>query len=429
MKIKSYFAGSVEAAMNQAKQELGDDAMLMNSRKSMPEARHLGEYEVVFACTALPEQTNTPVAAAPRFESRTAESKTVESKTETKYELKPEPRPEPRVSFQLPSLPPDRLTEEIADLRKQMERMASAFNQAASVASSNIIASPLLARLFSSLIANDIQSDVAQNILSGLRARGDIGNADATRRGLCDEIAARCRVEPTLGRSPNSRRIVAVVGPPGAGKTTSLVKLAVTYGLAARRPTQLLTFDLERIAAADQLHTFAAILGIGFQTLEMTPNALSVALEEHRNKDLILIDTPGYGPKDMENAVNLAANFAKHSDIDIHLVLSASMKPADVSAVVDRFSIFQPHKLLFTRLDETQTFGSILNETSRTGKPVSFFCGGQQIPDDLEAATGVRVTDLLIGEIVGRATAAAAQGTGSPPCILIRQSKSARKKE
>jgi flagellar biosynthesis protein FlhF len=75
---------------------------------------------------------------------------------------------------------------------------------------------------------------------------------------------------------------------------------------------------------------------------------------------------------------------------------------------VDRFSIFHPHKLLFTRLDETQTFGSILNETSRTGKPVSFLCGGQQIPDDLEAATGHRVADLLIGEIVGRTTAAAA---------------------
>jgi flagellar biosynthesis protein FlhF len=398
MKIKSYFAGTVEAAIKQAKQELGEDAMLMNSRKSMPEARHLGEYEVVFASTTSPEPVNAPAAAPFKAEPR----------TETRFELKPEPRPEPRVSFQLPVMQPDRLAEEIADLRKQMERMASMFNRGTAVASSNLLASPVLARLFSSLIANDIHSDVAQDIVSGLRARGDIGKSDAARRGLCEEIASRCRTEATLGRSPGTRRIVAVIGPPGAGKTTSLVKLAVTYGLGARRPTQLLTFDLERIAAADQLHTFAAILGVGFQTLEMTPNALSLALEEHRSKDLILIDTPGYGPKDMENAVALAANFAKHPEIDIHLVLSASMKPADLSAVVDRFAIFQPHKLLFTRLDETQTFGSILNETSRTGKPVSFLCGGQQIPDDLEAATEHRVADLLIGEIVGRTTAAAA---------------------
>lgn len=402
MKIKSYFAASVEAAISQAKQELGEDAMLMNSRKSMPEARHLGEYEVVFACTVIPEQTNTPAAPSPKSEPKP------HSKSETRFELKSESRAEPQIRFQIPVLPPDRLTEEIADLRKQLERMASMFNRGTAVASSNLLASPLLARLFSSLIANDIHSDVAQNIVSGLRSRGDAGKPDVARRGLCEEIASRCRVEATLGRSTGARRIVAVVGPPGAGKTTSLVKLAVAYGLAARRPTQLLTFDLERIAAADQLHTFAAILGVGFQTLEMTPNSLSLALEEHRSKDLILIDTPGYGPKDMENAMTLATIFAKHSDIDIHLVLSASMKPVDLSAVVDRFAVFQPHKFLFTRLDETQTFGSILNETSRTGKPVSFFCRGQQIPDDLEAATEHGVADLLIGEIVGRTTAAAA---------------------
>jgi len=398
MKIKSYFAGSVEAAINQAKQELGEDAMLMNSRKSMPEARHLGEYEVVVACIADPGPVKAP-PAVPRMEPRTPEDR---------FETSPTPRSEPRVSFQIPTIPQDRLAEEIADLRKQMERMASMFNRGAAVASSNLLASPVLARLFSSLIANDIDAGVAQSILSGLRSRADIGKADVARRGLCDEISSRCRVEATLGRPSGTRRIVAVIGPPGAGKTTSLVKLAVSYGLAARRSTQLLTFDLERIAAADQLHTFAAILGVGFQTVEMTPNSLSMALEEHRSKDLILIDTPGYGPRDMENAANLAATFAKHPEIDIHLVLSASMKPADLSAVVDRFSIFNAHKLLFTRLDETQTFGPILNETSRTGKPISFFCGGQQIPDDLEAATDHRVADLLIGEIIGQTAAAAA---------------------
>ncbi|HTF61386.1 MAG TPA: hypothetical protein VK638_01605, partial [Edaphobacter sp.] len=277
MRIKSYFAASVEAAISQAKQELGEDAMLMNSRKSMPEARHFGEYEVVFACAVIPEQASAP--AAPPAKS--------EPKSEPRFELKTESRTEPQISFQIPVMPPDRLSEEIADLRKQLERMASMFNRGTAVASSNMLASPVLTRLFSSLIANDIHSDVAQNIVSGLRARGDVGKSEVARRGLCEEIASRCRVEATLGRAAGARRVVAVIGPPGAGKTTSLVKLAIAYGLAARRPTQLLTFDLERIAAADQLHTFAAILGVGFQTLEMTPNSLSLALEEHHSKDLI----------------------------------------------------------------------------------------------------------------------------------------------
>ena len=110
----------------------------------------------------------------------------------------------------------------------------------------------------------------------------------------------------------------------------------------------------------------------------------------------------------MENAGPLARFLASHDEIDVHLVLSASMKAADLAGVVDRFSIFRPRRLLFTRLDETQTFGPILNETARSGWPVSFVCSGQQIPEDLEPATRERLVSLLVGELVGGAAAAAA---------------------
>jgi flagellar biosynthesis protein FlhF len=382
MKIKSYFAVSVESAVRQARQELGPEAMLMNSRKAPPEARHLGEYEVVFACP--PEE-----GAAPSESQKPA-------------------RTDSPAAFRLPDLGTDRLGEEIAELRRQVERMAESFGRARTVASSNLLASPMLVRIFSGLIANDVDAGVANSIVSALRTRGDSIRPEALRLALLDEIGSLCPVEPALGCNAGAgRRIVALVGPPGAGKTTTLVKLAVKYGLNERKPTQLLTLDLERIAAADQLHTFAAILGVGFQTLETT-HALATALDENKNKDLILIDTPGYGQKDMENAGPLARFLASHDEIDVHLVLSASMKAVDLAAVVDRFSIFRPRRLLFTRLDETQTFGPILNETARSGWPVSFLCSGQQIPEDLEPATRERLVSLLVGELVGGAAAAAA---------------------
>ncbi len=93
--------------------------------------------------------------------------------------------------------------------------------------------------------------------------------------------------------------MAALVGPSGSGKTTTLVKLAVQYGLAGRRPVLLLSVDTYRIAAATQLRSFAAILGVGIQVLE-TVGALAQAIEENRGKELILIDTPGFGPADME---------------------------------------------------------------------------------------------------------------------------------
>jgi flagellar biosynthesis protein FlhF len=154
------------------------------------------------------------------------------------------------------------------------------------------------------------------------------------------------------------------------------------------------------------LRSYASILGVGFQALE-TPCALAQAIEEHRNKDLILIDTPGHGPHDMDSAMDLARFLAGRRDIESHLVLTASMRSADLSRVVDRFEIFRPQKLLFTKLDETEAFGPILNEAARTGKPVSFLTAGQQIPEDLEPATKERILNLVLERGVRREVAAA----------------------
>ena len=230
-------------------------------------------------------------------------------------------------------------------------------------------------------------------------------------QAMREEISNLAQVDATLGRRGDKtaavRRVVALIGPPGVGKTTTLVKLAVREGLAKRRATQILTMDVERIAAADQLHSISAILGAGFQTAE-TSHALAVALEEHRNKDLILIDTPGYGPKDLENTSGHIELLARHAEIDVHLVLSATMKPTDLTRTVENFAGFRPHKLLFTHLDETNTFGPLLNESVRTGKPISYLCAGQQIPEDLEPASRARIVELLAGNASTNAAVAAA---------------------
>src|SRR5262249_32812670 len=156
----------------------------------------------------------------------------------------------------------------------------------------------------------------------------------------------------------------ALVGPPGCGKTTTLVKLAVNYGLTSRRPVLLLSMDTYRVAAAEQLRCYAQILGVAFQVLE-TITALAQAIEENRGKEIIFIDTPGSGLGDMDNASALARFLSTRPDIDAHLVLPSSMKPADLSRMVDSYEIFRPQHLLFTKLDETGSFGPILNEAAR----------------------------------------------------------------
>jgi flagellar biosynthesis GTPase FlhF len=307
MRLKSYFSGSVEAAMQLARRELGDEAMLVHSRPATPETRYLGAYEVVFGTDQAPTPAPQPtIAAAP--------------------------------------LGVDRLSQDVSDLRRQIERLTLSLQP-------HSPASPALI----------------------------------------------CKADPTLGRAGSDRAIVALVGPPGVGKTTTLVKLAARYGLACRRPTQILTADLYRIAAADQLRALSAILGIGCDVVE-TPVALAQALEEYRSKDLVLIDTPGLSFREMEDGEDLARLLSSHPEIDTHLVLSASMKPSVISRFIDHYSIFHPGKLIFTRLDETTEYNALISQAAKRGLPVSFLTTGQQIPDDLEEATEHHLCELLSQE-------------------------------
>jgi flagellar biosynthesis protein FlhF len=355
MKLKSFFAADMNAALSLARRELGPDAMLVDTRPAPPESRHLGQCEVVMALNAEAEPASLESAGAPDPQHH-------------------------------------RLSAGMAELQRKLERIAS------TIAKSSMNAGDPggeLGQAFAGLLDNEVDAELAHEVLSRLRGAGAPPAPGQVDRMLRSELARRFTADAALGRGTERPRIVALVGPCASGKTTTLVKLAVLHGLSTRRPTQLLSIDCYRIAAAEQLRSYAAILGVGFQALDTTA-ALAQALEENRHKDLILIDTPGYGPKDMDAAEDLGRLLAARDDIDTHLVLTASMKSADLRRVVDRFEVFRPRKLLFTKLDETETFGPILNEAVRTGKPVSFLAAGQQIPDDLEPARADRILDLVL---------------------------------
>ena len=378
MRLKSYFAESVEAAVAQASKELGPEAMLVYSREAPEEARYLGCYEVVFSVPSPARQA-------------------AESQSQAKPQA-PAEQPCGNGGAEQPVF--ERLSKEVATLRKQMERMASSLARAhSSLHPGGMNAGPMR-EILDALLDSGISAELVQEVATRLQQRLEVEAAAAEpaepREILRRELAAMFSVDARLGSQDGGPSIVALVGPPGSGKTTTLVKLAVAYGLKSRRPAQLLSMDMCRVGGAEQLRSYAAILGIGFQALE-TPLALAQALEEHRHKDLILIDTPGHSERDMDMAEDLAFLLQSHSEVDTHLTLTASMKSADLERAADRYERFRPTKLLFTRLDETASLGTIFNESVRTGKPISFLANGQQIPEDLQPATKDRILDLILG--------------------------------
>jgi flagellar biosynthesis protein FlhF len=334
---------------------MGAEAMLVESRKAPLEARHLGEYEVV--CALVPE-------AEP-------------AKAQAPEDTGPHDA---------------RLAREMAEMRRQLDVMGKTITRSAWSGARWPSASPEMSEWHARLMATDMESELVHQILDAAERRSG-PELSGLEGAVTAEIEQRILVNASLAAA-NGPRFVALAGPPGAGKTTMLAKLAVTWGLAERRPLALVSMDDFRVAGADQLRSYATILGAGFQALDSV-GALAQVLDEHQGKRLVLIDTPGYGPRDMDRAADLARFLSTRPGIATHLVLTASMKSADLTHVAERFDIFCPSSLLFTRLDETACFGTAFSLSVRQGKPISFLGTGQEIPDDVAPATKERILNLL----------------------------------
>ncbi len=359
MTIKTYRSESVESAIRQARRELGEEAMLLDTRKLPPEEQHLGRYEVRFGASGAP----APPPASPGKSS--ADARLAE------------------------------VSRGLEDLRRLLHTFT--YNYYLPAAGSGT--RPSLGEIYRDLTAADVAPEIAAELAAALIPAAKRGASRAELENeLAARIAARVQTSGEIGPPGAGPRVAALVGPPGAGKTTTMAKLAVRYGLSRRLATCLITTDYYRVAAAEQLQTLASILGVEMRAVE-EPGHLAQTLAGFRcgSPGLILIDTPGHGFHELDqHAEELAPFLHSRDDIDVHLVLSASTKPRDLSRLVDRYSVFGPRKLLFTKLDETLSAGALLNQAVRTGLPLSFLAAGQRIPEDLQPATPEGVAGLIL---------------------------------
>jgi flagellar biosynthesis protein FlhF len=346
MKIKSYFADSVEQAIQEARQELGTEAMLITSRRSSPETRSLGAYEVVFGLTA----------------------------------------PSGR---QRPAGRPADLSSELQNLRTQLQEIKSTLQGARGSDAQSSEAD----ELFEELVSNDLARNIAQEIVSSaVRLRDQLSAGQPASHPLqayaAELVSKKLRFAPPFHNNPAASEpapMVIFTGPAGAGKTTTLIKIAIRECLAHRQPVRILSLDPHRIAAHEKLRSLAGIIGVGFTALNSVQEFLGAA-EESRNKSVVLLDTPGYSPAELDGAQEIAGCFERLPNKQVHLVLPASMKRADLTRSMRDYAVFRPDYLLFTKLDETESQGAILSATLEADKPLSFFTHGQNIPEDIEPA-------------------------------------------
>ena len=206
-------------------------------------------------------------------------------------------------------------------------------------------------------------------------------------RNLCVQVMAELIRKPRdIEFKKGKSRVVALIGPTGVGKTTTIAKLAARFSLIEKKKIGLITLDTYRIAAVEQLKIYADIMGLPLQVV-YKPGDLKAAVERFSNRDLVFIDTAGRSPRNDEQMAELVALFQEAEPDEVILVLSATTKSEDLLDTFKRFNIIKIDKIIFTKLDETNCYGSILNTIHRTKKRVSYVTNGQNVPTTLNCLT------------------------------------------
>jgi flagellar biosynthesis protein FlhF len=205
------------------------------------------------------------------------------------------------------------------------------------------------------------------------------------------------RVTGGIQTDPGRQKVVALVGPTGVGKTTTVAKLASEQLLKHHRQVALVTVDTFRIAAVEQLKVYAKIMGVPIAVVS-DKTELQHALQNFSSKDIVFVDTGGRSQRDELQMTELYSLFGNGSDssIEVCLTLGATTKDADLTEITRRFGEIPLKSVIFTKLDESTQYGSIFNHSIRFKLPVAYLTTGQKVPEDVEVSTKERLVDLLL---------------------------------
>jgi flagellar biosynthesis protein FlhF len=254
--------------------------------------------------------------------------------------------------------------------------------------------SPQLQSLVMSLIEQDVHEEFAHKLAR--EAQEILRKQEADPKDVMEQLVRQSLGEAVpIKLKKFKRSVVMLVGPTGVGKTTTLAKLAAIYRLNHHCKVGLITTDTFRIAAVEQLKIYAEILEIPL-SIVYAPEDITDALREHEDKEIVLIDTAGRSPTDSSLEGEVTA-LIRNSDCDeVHLVLSSTTSFSGLLRILHTYSFLRDFRIIITKLDETPSWGMVLNTKFLTDKPISYLANGQRVPDDIEVMNSRGVTQKLL---------------------------------
>ncbi|MBY0309305.1 MAG: flagellar biosynthesis protein FlhF [Phycisphaerales bacterium] len=456
MRLKTYRASTMADALSQVKKDLGKDAVILHTRAykhgaifgfgGKPTVEITASIDVNTPPRASSQVSTPPARAAPPAppgSSLGGGSRLQPSLIGRAYGVGPSSPPTAAASPQeasrtpvqvyagpkLPGpesalAPPGALTNasggrdsgagEVAsaELRAELaaiKRMVGQVLQSSPGAGATGLAAPPMPQALVSHYMMLIQADVAREIADSISAAvrdeltpQELADAGVVRQAMIRHIEALLPETDaplparTGGAGDDGRPLtIALIGPTGVGKTTTVAKLAAAYKLRHGKKVGLITADTYRIAAVEQLRTYANIIGLPLKVV-MTPAEMTAACQELSDMDVVLIDTAGRSPSDSPRLAELAEFLAAARPHQRHMVLSSVLGDAAMARAVERFRTLHPDHLIFTKLDEAASYGVLLNIAGRLEARLSYVTTGQEVPDDIEPTRTDRLARLIL---------------------------------
>ncbi|MBC7782284.1 MAG: hypothetical protein H7144_00475, partial [Burkholderiales bacterium] len=251
--------------------------------------------------------------------------------------------------------------------------------------------------LVENFVADEVAVDIIKAIQKQLRPEL-LSDKRLVREKLAEHIE---KLIPSSGPIVRTKtvgpHVVALIGPTGVGKTTTIAKLAANLKLREKRKIGLITIDTFRIAAIDQLKRYADILDAPLRVVG-APEDMKAAIESMKDCDFILIDTAGRSPNDTLKLNELKRFLSFAEPDEVHLVLSTTASEGCVELALEKFGDVRVDKLIFTKLDEAAQLGVVLNVVRKINKGLAYVTTGQDVPDDIETVGhGKRLAQMILG--------------------------------
>ncbi|MFE8695166.1 flagellar biosynthesis protein FlhF [Cytobacillus sp. FJAT-53684] len=385
MKVKKYTAPNMAEAMKQIRAELGSDAVILNS-KEVQTGGFLGFFK----------KRSIEVIAAVDQQSKRQQIPTIKQKQVKPPEVEQNKLKEKQILQNINPVvqkPSGELIKEINELKSILKKMPVGHAGTAPAYPAPI---QIMQQL---LLDQEVDLIIQESILNGLLEKWYVDGANASidevYSWLENDITKKMKDIPFGGIS-FSKKYINVVGPTGVGKTTTLAKIAADCVITHKKKVAFITTDTYRIAAIDQLKTYAKILNVPMEVC-YTIDDFRKATQTFINYDLILIDTAGRNFRNKQYVEDLKQVIDFDNDIETYLVLSLTAKQRDMEDIYNQFSIIEIDKFIFTKADETSSYGAMLNMVNKYSKGVAYMTNGQNVPDDMLAMNPNIIAKTIIG--------------------------------